>query len=112
MRKITCVIIISLSVVFAKCDKDVTGIPVKQFRNYTLRQDLPLHERVAPAPKVVMDFWMEADGRKDYTAYMPDSREMAVVRNGLDLLPPLNKKVLRERLIGIYFINNFCVYIY
>ncbi len=107
MRKMAYLIIISLTVLLAGCDKKATDVPVKQFSNYTLRRDLPLHERVAPAPKVVMDFWMELDGRKDYTPYRPGGREMAEIRKSLELLPPLHKKVMKERLIGIYFINNF-----
>lgn len=89
------------------CDKNITEIPVKQFDNYILRQDLPLHERISSTPKVVMDFWLAFDGRKDYTTYMPSSKEIADIKNGLDLLPPLHKKVLKERLLGIYCIKNF-----
>jgi len=107
MKKAACLVVISLSVIFVKCDNDVVKVPVKQLGNYTLRQDLALHERIAPAPKVVMDFWMETDGRKDYTVYMPDGREMSDIRRSLENLPPLHKKVLKQRLIGIYFINNF-----
>ncbi len=107
MRKMAYLIIISLPALLVNCDKKAIELPVKQFRNYTIRQELPLHERVAPAPKVVLDFWMEADGRKDYTPYMPNVREMADIRKSLEMLPPLHKKVMKERLIGIYFINNF-----
>lgn len=107
MRKTTCLIVISLSAVFFHCGRDAARFPVKQLRNYTLRQDLALHERIAPAPKVVLDFWMKMDDRKDYTPYVPDAGEISVIRKSLELLPPLHKKVLKQRLIGIYFINNF-----
>ncbi|HOT47370.1 MAG TPA: hypothetical protein PLC28_21035 [Spirochaetota bacterium] len=107
MRKTVYLVVITLSVFSFYCGIDAARVPVKQFSNYTLRQDLPLHERVAPAPKVVLDFWMEMDGRKDYSTYMPDSREMSDIRKSLENLPPLHKKVLKQRLIGIYFINNF-----
>jgi hypothetical protein len=107
MRKIAYLIIISLSALAFSCDKKAIELPVKQFGNYTLRQHLPLYDRIEPAPKVVTDFWMEADGRKDYTPYMPGGREMAEIRKVLELLPPLHKKAMKERLIGIYFINNF-----
>ncbi len=107
MKHTAYLVIISLSVLFFQCDTDVTRVPVKQFRNYTLRQDLALHERIAPAPKVVMDFWMETDGRKDYAAYMPKGREMSDIKKSLENLPPLHEKVMKQRLIGIYFIKNF-----
>ncbi|MBP7736475.1 MAG: hypothetical protein KA369_10925 [Spirochaetes bacterium] len=107
MRIIAYLIIISLSALAVSCDKKAADLPVKQFSSYTLRQGLPLHERITPAPKVVTDFWMEADGRKDYTSYSPNGREMSDIRKSLELLPPLHKKVLKERLLGIYFINNF-----
>lgn len=107
MKHAACIVLVSLSALFFHCGRDAARLPVKQLRNYTLRQDLALHERIAPAPKVVMDFWMEADVRKDYTVYMPDGREMSDIRRNLENLPPLHKKVMKERLIGIYFIRNF-----
>lgn len=107
MKNLTLLMVISLLGLLVCSDKDHTKLPVKQFKNYTLRPDLPLHERIAPAPKVVMDFWMAVDGRKDYTTYMPSSEEIADFKSGFEMLPPLHKKVLKERLLGIYCINNF-----
>jgi len=47
------------------------------------------------------------DSREDYHSYKPNRREVRRIRQALAALPPLTRSVLRERLLGLYFIRNF-----
>jgi hypothetical protein len=47
----------------------------------------------------------DLDGR-NYTAYVPDDNDMKIIARSLKELPSLTKKVIKKKLLGIYFINN------
>lgn len=64
-------------------------------------------ERVAVPSGEMLSFWKEYDQRPDYTAYAPGPKEREIIARNLALLPPRHRAVLRERLIGIYFVGNF-----
>ena len=47
------------------------------------------------------------DHRPDYTSYTPTQEDLLVIRKSLDALPPSFKKALSQRVVGLYFVNNF-----
>ncbi len=65
----------------------------------------PLHERIGIAP----DFVLETMGgwdEKTYKSYALSKDELHLMKEYLNLLPPLFQKVLKESLIGIYFVEE------
>lgn len=65
----------------------------------------PLSKRILKAPDFVLKKIGDGDKRV-YKAYLPSSDELELTREYLDLLPPLYKQVLRDTLIGIYFVED------
>jgi len=55
---------------------------------------------------MVLDYLKMLDGKEDYSAYIPSNEEMIIIDKCLGLLPPLTKNILKERLIGISFVNT------
>jgi len=83
--------------------------PVKHARNFkTFPLDMgkPLISRVQPVPDFVLKAWREWDEKPGYHPYMPDEAEMRIIGEYIELLPPLVKSVMKERMLGIYFVNN------
>ena len=79
----------------------------RRLASYTFNPHTELLSRVTPIPRFLLDDIRKLDGRDDYRAYAPTAAEMEMVARYLDLIPPRHGKVLRERLIGIYFISPF-----
>ena len=82
------------------------SIPAKNLKSYTFNPITSLAERVQPTPDFLLNYLMKIDKRKDYTSYTLSKAEYALIKDYLLKLPPLNRKILKERLIGIYFVNN------
>lgn len=80
--------------------------PEKQFGNYKFNPDLKFSERVKEPPGFIMKYVRELD-QKEYTHYMPRAKELKLMDKAFTHLPPLLKRMLDERLIEIYFINDF-----
>ncbi len=63
-------------------------------------------DRIGPAPKLVLDHLKKMDGRDDYAAYTPTDAEKQLALQYLDLLPAWFDAMLKERLVGICFVEN------
>ncbi len=81
--------------------------PVRHLENYDFSDKLPLSERVKYPPDLVLKYLREFDDRDDYTPYLPNEDEYKKISSDIKRLPILTRRVLKKRLIGIYFINNF-----
>ncbi|MFC2076530.1 hypothetical protein ACFLT7_05560 [candidate division KSB1 bacterium] len=90
-----------------KLEERVADIPAKLFKSYSFNPDTPLISRLKPVPDFVLDYLKDFDQRPDYSSYDPSEAELDLLREYIPTLPPLHREVLKERLIGIYFIDNF-----
>ncbi len=81
-------------------------VKAKQFRSYEFDRGSDLAARIRPAPDFVLDYWSNEDGRP-YTDYTLSGEEFRIVRECLSILPETYQKTMKNRLIGIYFIENF-----
>jgi hypothetical protein len=81
--------------------------PIHKIENYSFNPASSVISRLAPSSTLVLDYLKMLDGKDDYSAYIPSNEEMIIIDKCLGLLPPLTKKILEERLIGISFVNNF-----
>ena len=79
----------------------------KHLSNYSFDPQSALIERIRPIPESILTVFKELDGRKDYAPYMPGPNETALIAAVLETLPPLNIKIMKERLTAIYFVSNF-----
>ena len=86
---------------------DFLRIPAKNLDSYSFTSDSPLSDRIGLPPKVVLDYIRSLDNRPDYQAYHPTEYDRQLAAKYFELLPPLHRKVLRERLVGVYFIKDF-----
>lgn len=106
--------IIVLSLSCFSCEKKksfrelVEENPVYHLENYPFFDPgNPLAERVVPAPDFILSYLKEIDNRDDYKVYPLSDEEIALCAEYLDKLPEQHKKILKKRLVGIYFIENF-----
>lgn len=106
-----------LIICIAACDSDLPdlssgeksrGIPAKSLESYEFDPSVPLIDRVREAPDFVLSYLQDVmDATQTYTPYMPTETEMDEIQGYLDLLPQSYMQTLQERLIAIYFINNW-----
>jgi hypothetical protein len=82
------------------------SIPAKNLKSYSFNPTTSLAERVQPIPDFLINYLMKIDKRQDYTSYTLSKAECAIINGYLLKLPPLHRKILKKRLIGIYFVNN------
>jgi len=84
----------------------VAATPAMNLKNYKFDPASPLADRIGPAPKLVLDHLKQVDGRDDYAAYEPTDADRQLTLQYLDLLPAWFDAMLKERLVGIYFVEN------
>ncbi|MCK5199976.1 MAG: hypothetical protein KAR21_16575 [Spirochaetales bacterium] len=86
---------------------EVKNIPAKYYSNYSFDPDSSLISRVQDTPDFILDYLKNMDNVDYYSSYTPTQEEMKIIESYLDLLPPLNKKIMKDKLLGIYFVSNF-----
>ncbi|MBN2080448.1 MAG: hypothetical protein JW838_15865 [Spirochaetes bacterium] len=108
MKKRVILMALLVTICICHCKKeDVTSFPQRQLKSYSFNAALPLGERLLDPPSVVIEAWKKFDKREDYMPHRFSVNERMMFTRNLKHLPPLNKKILEERLIGFYFIDNF-----
>lgn len=109
------VIIVSFQFYLASCDTEeiknvhklVDSIPAKNLKSYSFDPRTSLASRIKPVPEFVLDYLKIADSTDLYSPYIPSEEDIALVEEYIMKLPNLHQKILQERLIGIYFVDNF-----
>lgn len=81
--------------------------PVNRLEHYGFDPAAPLADRIGRIPGILLDFYRQMDGRRDYQAYTPSAPEKALVLEYLGLLPPVYAGVFNERCAGLYFVSGF-----
>ena len=84
----------------------VAATPAMNLESYRFDPASPLGDRIQKAPAFVLKHLEEVDGRDDYEAYEPTEAERQLALEYLDLLPAWFDAMLKERLVGIYFVEN------
>ena len=87
--------------------EDQKSFAHKSIENYTFDFNSDLIDRVGVPPEFVLSYFSNADNMPEYLPYMPTEEEMTIIEKELGLLPEIHRQILRDRLIGIYFIKNF-----
>jgi hypothetical protein len=89
------------------CRTIVRPVPVHAFQSYHFNQETSLISRVSIAPDFLMTYLKELDKKADYQPYSPSVKEMKIIETSLGSLPPAFRRILKKRLVGIYFVKNF-----
>ncbi len=84
----------------------VAATPALNLKNYRFDPSSSVADRIGPAPKLVLDHLRAMDGRDDYAAYTPTDAEKQLALQYLDLLPAWFDAMLKDRLVGIWFVEN------
>jgi len=82
--------------------------PYRQFSQYP--KDIlskPLIERVQPVSENLLSYLKALDNMPSYANYTPSPSEMKEISNYIEMLPPLHQKIMKERMLGIYFVDTF-----
>ncbi len=102
------IILLFLSCVSGKDDylRNILMIPAKDYRSYDFDPQTPLVARISETPDFLLNYLRKMDQREDYISYSVSDSEKDMFEEYLLLLPSLNLRVMKEKLIGIYFVEN------
>lgn len=81
--------------------------PHMQVRTYGFDPKSSLESRIGPCPDFLLGALKEMDGKTDYRAYIPTAAEKSLVKSYLAGLPERMRQTFQERLLGIFFVENF-----
>ena len=81
--------------------------PAKQLSTYSTDFTSPLENRVYEAPKALIDYLDRMDGTDKYKPYALTAEETALFKDYLAKLPSAYRALMKDKLIGFYFIDNF-----
>lgn len=104
------VILLLFSVLLSSCAKTDAFTPeqsIHRVNSFPVIQGKDLASRMYTPPSFVVKYLRELDGRGDYSPLRPDDEMRQSMADAVELFPPLVKRMLEERLLGIFFINNF-----
>jgi len=79
--------------------------PRYQLSSYEIDPRSSLPSRITVAPALVLAYMNDLD-ETQYKSYIPTSAEKSRIASDFVKLPPLHKKILKDRLIGIYFFDD------
>lgn len=87
--------------------ENIASVTAKNLKNYSFDPRSPVLSRIQKVPDYVLRYLKEMDNDSTYSAYAPTEEENVLIADYIGKLPPLHKKVMQERLVGIYFVQNF-----
>ncbi len=98
---------VAVSPFSAGLSEDLLSSPVKHLESYHFQKGSPLIDRVQTAPDFILKAWMKWDGCSDYRPHPIMDKERHIIGKYLKMLPPLSRDIMKERMVAIYFIDNF-----
>lgn len=81
--------------------------PVQKFENYDFDRNSNLIQRVQPTPEFLLEYLINWDSRPNYKDYKLDESERKILSDSFALIPESYRPILKDSLIGVYFIENF-----
>jgi hypothetical protein len=78
----------------------------KSLSSYSFDASRPIVERVADMPDWLLQFLRKMDEAPHYKSYRPSAQEKIAWSEAVNGLPPRMKKILKNRLIAVYFISG------
>lgn len=87
--------------------KAVRDCPGRKLEEHSFNPASKLVKRVSFKPDGILAYLRIMDGREKYTHYQPLESELKDIEKSLDALPLKLRKLFQERLVKIYFVNDF-----
>jgi hypothetical protein len=87
--------------------RELLSQPVLHAANYRFDPASTLESRIGPPPLFLLNWLRSLDDRPGYTGYTPTPAQRRMIAAWFDLLPGNMREVLRERLLGVYLVNDF-----
>ena len=81
--------------------------PVAHAESFKFDPASSLESRMAPPPQFLLDWLKKMDGVSAYKGYAPSPEQKKLVAGCLDKLPSKMRTLFKERLLGVYFVENF-----
>jgi len=81
--------------------------PIHLLKTHTIGAQAAIFNKVATTPDFTLEYLRKLDEKPNYSSYTPGTKEMEIIRKATEILPPQHKKLINDRLIGIYFVNDF-----
>jgi hypothetical protein len=81
--------------------------PIQIIENYNGNIKLAIEEKILSAPDIIIDLLNKMDEVDIYSSYMLNKEETRLFLDYYSLLPVKFRTLIEEKVIGIYFINNF-----
>lgn len=85
----------------------VRGQPHRYLRDYRFNPATALLDRVVPIPPATLRWLRATDANPGYAPHTLSPAEKKLLGTVLAELPPLIRRVMRERLVAIYVLSNF-----
>lgn len=84
----------------------INEIPAKNFENYTFDPNSSIASRLKETPDLILNYLMKMDSTDNYSSYSLSEDENEMFLEYYKQLPAMNKRIMDEKLIGTYFVNN------
>ncbi|MFP4527007.1 MAG: hypothetical protein ACLFQX_00540 [Candidatus Kapaibacterium sp.] len=88
-----------------KLRAELLAVPARNLDSFDFDPESPIAGRTA-MPQFILDYMCDIDDAPEYQAYPPTGNDGRLLAEYLDLLPPGYLPILRERLLGIYFVDG------
>jgi hypothetical protein len=106
MKKIY-VVILAFSLFSCRSNRGNDIRPIQQrLENYNGSIAFPVEERILTTPVTILNLLNQLDN-VDYSSYELNTDEKQLFMDYFDMLPLVYKYIIIEKVIGIYFINDF-----
>ena len=91
----------------AKKRAEMLAQPALHAENYKLDPSSSLESRMGPPPDFLLEWLRKYDGVPGYKSYAPSPEQKKLTAGFLEKLPSKMRAAFKERLLGIYFVENF-----
>ena len=105
--KIVYIVVLVFSLLSCRNQQQDNVPPFQRMENYNGNISFSVEERILATPEMIINSLNEMDNVITYASYELNDGEKQLFMNYYDFLPLKYKNVIIEKVVGIYFINNF-----
>ncbi|MDT8286380.1 MAG: hypothetical protein RQ748_04645 [Elusimicrobiales bacterium] len=81
--------------------------PAVRAGSYDFDPFSPIKDRIGPPPPFLLEWLKTLDGRPGYKGRVPTPAQRKLIAGWFGLMPERMRAVLREKLIGVYLVDDF-----
>jgi len=80
---------------------------IQKIENYNGNTNFSVEEKLLTTPEIIINYLNKMDNVDNYSSYILDDNDKQLFLNYYNILPLKYKDIINEKVVGIYFINNF-----